>query len=354
MQHLTPNNSVRKTEKAKLLGRILVMWVSLLGAATSFAQTANQSLVQYNIAQATTIAGSDMIAPLSLCKTATETSSPTEEQLHDAVHKAMANSYAEPVKVFDNLYFLGTTWVSAWALKTSQGIILFDSLDNDQEAHDSIESGLKKLGLDPADIRYILVTHAHGDHYGGVNYLVPKYHPKVIMSKIDWMELQKPKLQFDDEQWGRPPKQDIAVKDGDHITLGQTTVRIYVTAGHTPGTLSFVFPVKDRGKTHMAVLWGGTAFNFGHIASRLQSYIASADRFEDLALKDHLDVLLSNHPMFDESFAKFKALQARTPDQPNPYVIGEQATSRFMTVAGLCARATLASFDVEALQAIAK
>jgi metallo-beta-lactamase class B len=325
--------------------------VLCLGVA---AQTPDPEQVKSLIAQATAVAGTDMKAPLVLCKAATELAQPTDDQMHALLVTAMSNSYAEPVKVFDNLYFLGTTWVSAWALTTRKGIILFDSLDNEQEAKDSIEGGLRKLGLDPARIRYIVVTHAHGDHYGGVNYLVGRYHPKVVMSNIDWAELAKPKLQFDDEMWGRPPRRDVGVRDGDHITLGGTRVNLFVTAGHTPGTVTSVFTVKDHGHLQRAVLWGGTSFNFGHITSRLESYIASAERFETLAHKDHLTVLLSNHPGYDESFAKMKILTAADTGQANPYVIGEDATARFMTVAKLCAKATLASYDSEALGSMAR
>jgi metallo-beta-lactamase class B len=322
--------------------------LALFAASRAQAQSADPAQVDALIAQATNAAGDDMKAPLQLCKTATAPQ-PSEQQEHAELAKLMTNSYLPPAKVFDNLYFLGTSWVSAWAVTTPKGIILFDALDNDQEAKDSIEGGLKKLGLNPGDIKYIVVTHAHGDHYGGVNYLVEHYHPKVIMSDVDWGELEKPKLQFDDPNWGRPPKRDISVKDGYQLKLGGETVKLYVTAGHTPGTLSAIFPVKDKGRTRNAVLWGGTAFNFGKIPERLRMYIASSDRFEARAKPDHLAVLLSNHERYDDTFAKLKVLAA-APDGPNPYVIGEDATKRFFEVAGLCARATLASFDSEALK----
>ena len=325
----------------------LAFGLSTFGASVA-AQTADPAKVDAFIAKATSVAGDDMKAPLQLCKTATAPQ-PTEEQEHATLAKLMANSTVPPAKVFDNLYFLGTSWVSAWAVTTPKGIILFDALDNDQEARDSIEGGLKQLGLSPSDIKYIVVTHAHGDHYGGVNYLVEKYHPKVIMSGVDWSELEKPTLQFDDPNWGRPPKRDISVKDGYKLRLGGETVRLYLTPGHTPGTLSAVFPVNDKGHPRQAVLWGGTAFNFGKIPQRLRMYIASSDRFEARTKPDHLAVLLSNHERYDESFAKLKVLAA-APNGPNPYVIGEDATRRFFQVAGLCARATLASFDSEALQ----
>ena len=168
------------------------------------------------------------------------------------------------------------------------------------------------------------------------------------MSKIDWAELEKPKLQFDDPNWGRPPKRDVAVNDGYKLKLGGETVKLFVTAGHTPGTLSAEFPVSSNGRTRNAILWGGTAFNFGKLPDRLQLYINSSDRFEQRTKSDHLEVLLSNHAKYDDTFEKLKVIQA-DPAAPNPFVIGQDATRRFFEVAGLCARAMLASFDVEAL-----
>src|SRR5882762_6089511 len=82
----------------------------------------------------------------------------------------VASWHAEPVKVFDNLYFVGMTEYSSWALTTSQGIILIDAI-YDYSVEDEIVGGLKKLGLNPADVKYVLVSHAHGDHYGGAKYM---------------------------------------------------------------------------------------------------------------------------------------------------------------------------------------
>src|SRR2546427_2627536 len=71
--------------------------------------------------------------------------------------------HAEPVKVFDNLYFVGMTEYSAWAVKTSQGLILLDTI-YDYSVEDEVVGGLKKLGLDPATVKYALVSHGHLDH----------------------------------------------------------------------------------------------------------------------------------------------------------------------------------------------
>ncbi len=244
---------------------------------------------------------------------------------------------------FDNLYFVGLPGVSCWAVKTSEGIILIDALNNAKEAEDTIIPGLKHVGLDPAQIKYVLVTHAHGDHYGGAQYLVDRFKARVVMSEVDWKQLEGP-LQFNSPNWSAPPKRDIAIKDGDKLTLGDTTIILYVTPGHTPGTISPILPVVDNGRNHYAAMWGGTAFNFQRIPANFRRYADSADRFSKIVAKSGADVLLSNHPNVDSSLIKLDALKTRRAGQPNPFVVGVETVQRYLEVVGECAKAHLASF----------
>ena len=93
--------------------------------------------------------------------------------------------------------------------------------------------------------------------------------------------------------------------DGQKLTLGDTTITMYVTPGHTLGTISSIIPVKDGGVTHMAAYWGGTAFNWvrgpaAYITPEhparfwFESYGQSARRFSDLAERAGADVVLSD------------------------------------------------------------
>ena len=231
---------------------------------------------------------------------------------------------------------------SAWALKTSDGIILIDALNNAQEASALIEGGMRKLGLNPADIKYIIVTHAHGDHYGGVNYLMERYRPRVVMSQADWA-MTEGKLEFESSQWGPAPKRDIAVKDGDAITLGDTRVTLVATPGHTAGTISPVFDVTTGGKKHRAMIWGGTAFNFGRDIPRLDSYIGATSRMMRLADEQNIDVMLSNHPGYDGTSPKL-AQMAAPGASGNPFVLGTPTVKRALTVMNECAQATRMRF----------
>jgi metallo-beta-lactamase class B len=242
--------------------------------------------------------------------------------------------HAEPVKVFDNLYFVGMTEFSAWAVTTSQGIILLDAI-YDYSIEDEVVEGLKKLGLDPAQIKYVLVSHGHLDHAGGAKFLQERYGARLLMTADDYdlLDQQNP-------PW--KPKRDMIVTDGQQLTLGDTTLTFYVTPGHTEGTISTIIPVRDGNSRHVAAEWGGTLFNFGPIRPRLQAYANSAARFRDIAAKAGADVILSNHTVYDGSKAKLPAVQARTPGQRHPYVVGPDVVQRYLTVVGECAQAAVA------------
>jgi metallo-beta-lactamase class B len=248
--------------------------------------------------------------------------------------------HAEPVKVFDNLYFLGQTEFSVWAVTTSQGIILLDAIF-DYSIEDEVVGGMKKLGLDPTQIKYVMVSHGHLDHAGGAKFLQEKFGARLLMSAADYELLDR-----DNPSW--KPKRDMIVTDGQQLTLGDTTLTFYITPGHTEGTISTIFPVRDGNQRHVVAEWGGTLFNFGPIRPRLQAYAASAERFKQLAAKAGADVILSNHTIYDGSKTKLPAVLARTPGQPHPYVVGPQLVQRYLTTVGECAQAAVAGLPERA------
>ena len=238
--------------------------------------------------------------------------------------------HREPVKVFDNLYFFGQSEYAAWAITTSQGIILLDTLF-DYSVEDEVVNGMKKLGLDPANIKYAVVSHPHPDHDGGALYLQEHYGTRVIMSPADWDVLDK-------RTNGTKPKRDIEAADGQKVTLGDTTITLYITPGHTPGTLSTIFSVKDNGASHVAALWGGVGLN--NDKESVQTYIQSAQRFADI-LRGGPDIILSNHTDWDRSKINLPLLATRAPGMANPYIVGNTKVLNFMKVAEQCALSRL-------------
>ena len=239
---------------------------------------------------------------------------------------------AAPVKVFDNLYFVGEKEYSAWAVTTSDGIIILDTIF-EYSVDSQIVGGLKKLGLDPTTIKYALVSHGHRDHSGGAQYLQDSFKTRVLMSAADWDMLEK------NTRDPSKPRRDMVVTDGQVLTLGDQKVTFYITPGHTLGTVSTLVPVFDHGTRHVAAAWGGTAFNFPHSKDRFQTYIDSARRFGDLAVKAGADVLIANHTIFDGSKTKLPAMATRKSGDPHPYVIGTDSVRRYLKVAEECAMA---------------
>ena len=226
---------------------------------------------------------------------------------------------------------------------TSDGIIVIDPLF-DYSVEEEVANGLTKLGLDPKQIKYVLISHAHSDHVGGARFLQERFGAHVVMSEADWNLLAT-----DPGRWPKA-KRDMVATDGQKLTLGDTTLTLHMTPGHTFGTISTIIPVKDGGRPHVAALWGGTGFNWQSGSPRYitperparfwyENYSSSARRFRDIAAKAGADIVLSNHPAYDATDVNLPALAKRGAGQPHPYVIGNENVGRFLTVAEECAKA---------------
>lgn len=244
-----------------------------------------------------------------------------------------ASWYAEPARMFDNLYWVGTKVHSAWALQTSGGIILIDTLYN-YAVEPEIVEGLKKLGLDPGTIKYVVITHAHGDHDEGARLLQDRYGTHVVMGAPDWDLIEKSVTMP-----GGVPKRDVIATDGQKITLGDGGVTLVTTPGHTLGTLSLIFTVKDHGRPLTVAYSGGTAFNFPKDVARYDTYIASQHKMADAAKAAGATIVMSNHSEFDDAWERGRLVKLRRSGEAHPYEIGADAVQRYFTMTGECAEA---------------
>ena len=249
-----------------------------------------------------------------------------------------ANWYASPYKVFDNLYWLGTRQHSSWALRTSDGLIIIDT-NFAWATEPEIINGLTTLGFDPRQIKYVLISHAHGDHDQGAAELQKRFGAKIVMGAADWEStLQRPA-----NAAGGVPTRDIAVgPEGLKLRLGDTVVEIVPTPGHTPGTLSYVFPVTDQGRAVMVAYSGGTLTGaFGSEATRWDQYIESQKKIAKAAADAGATVLLSNHSEYDNAYTKARLMGAtREVGEVHPFVVGAAGVQRYFTVMTECAAAS--------------
>ena len=198
---------------------------------------------------------------------------------------------------------------------------------------------MNTLGLNPSDIKYGIISHAHGDHDQGAAELQKRYGAQVVMGAPDWdATLARPATAP-----GGVPKRDVAVgPEGRKLTLGDTTIEIVSTPGHTPGPLSYVFPVKDRGRTVMVAYSGGTLTGaFGTDAARWDEYIASQRKIATVAADARASVILSNHSEYDGAYTKARLIAApRQPGEDHPFVVGTDSVQRYFTVMAECATAS--------------
>ena len=242
--------------------------------------------------------------------------------------------YAEPAKVADNLYFLGTKSHNSWALVGSEGIIIIEALF-DYATKDEVLDGLKKVGLDPADVKYVLLSHGHADHDGGAKQLqdaIEGVH--LIYGAEDWDLVES-----QENRPGGTPKRDQIGDDGMVVSVGDLSVKVLTMPGHTAGTLSYLFEVRDNGKPLRVAYVGGTAIPFDGSAEYYDRYIAASKKLGDAAAEYGATVLLSNHTEFDNAYWRAYDAEHRKPGEPNPFEVGEDGVAGYFKVVHACAAA---------------
>jgi len=241
----------------------------------------------------------------------------------------------EPAKVLDNLYVIGRTSTAVWAVTTSAGIVLIDAGYGDQ-LESVLLPGMKALGLDPAQVRYVILGHGHADHFGGSAYF-QQHGARIVMAGPDWDLVEKAPAGA-----VQPPKRDIVAIEGQAITVGDVAFTPIMIPGHTPGSMGLVFPVKDDGTTRVAGIFGGSILTPGRLTDEgMRQYITSVEHWADATRRMNVDVEIQNHPMYDGFLSKLDRLKQRKPGTPNPFVVGRDSYQRFVSVMSSCTAAQL-------------
>ena len=238
-----------------------------------------------------------------------------------------------PVDIFDNLTFIGTKTAGVWAISSSEGIIIIDA--SFHYASQELVLGMMNFGLDPNDIKYVIVTHAHDDRYWGARALQDTYpDARVAMSAADWDVVAQ-----DNSPAEFKPRRDMVITDGQQITLGDVTVTMYVTPGHTPGTVSMIVDgltnvrsVASDDERHVASIWGGTDPSIGRNGvtyypdgqTMMRTHIESLERFIDLGTQAGVDVILSPSLSHANMTEKMEYWRMANPDHSSGAAVGNQ------------------------------
>jgi len=230
-------------------------------------------------------------------------------------------SYDAPAfRMIDNVYYVGSRYVSSHLITSEEGHILIDTCMPDTGPF--ILKGIIDLGFNPKDIKYILITHAHIDHLGSTKMLAEETGAKVCIGEADMEAAEKGSTTKFGLIGFTPFKVDTPLKEGDILALGDKEIHVYHTPGHTPGCCSFDFKIDYEGRKYKVFLFGGPGQNVFEeenirmeiYGGTLQDYKKTLDRLETF----QVDVWLGAHPGQNNTFGKLELLNEGV--TPNPYI----------------------------------
>jgi metallo-beta-lactamase class B len=235
---------------------------------------------------------------------------------------------ASPTKVFDNVGIVGSPGTSSIVIETSEGLILLDALLPGKIYSDMLEDGLKALGYDPADVKILLISHGHPDHTGCGKHFIDNYGAVPYMSRVDYEFAIGYCEKYGSPEWYFDYPVSNFIEGGETLTLGDICIQVFSTPGHTPGGLSFLIPVRDQGRPHIAALWGGSApppdIELCH------TYLESLEAFKTACRLNHADADLHTHPPLNNGIERMQVMRNRIDQVANPFVIGTDGCLRYL------------------------
>ena len=237
-----------------------------------------------------------------------------------AALKVKWNTPTEPFKMIGNVYYVGTDGLASYLITSPQGHVLVDTAM--PEAASQIKANIEKLGFKVTDIKYLVNTHAHIDHTGGLAEMKQASGAQLVAGAADKPLLEGgyyPGAQEDTALAFPPVKVDRTVREGDKVTVGDVTLTARETPGHSPGCTSWEFSVKDGDATRSALIFcSGTVALNRLITNPTYPGIVTDYRTTFARAKDmKVDVLLAPHP---EMYKMAEKRAKLSEGAPNPFV----------------------------------
>jgi metallo-beta-lactamase class B len=220
--------------------------------------------------------------------------------LHPYTQSGHWNEPVEPFRVIGNIYHVGTQGVNAYLITSPQGHVLIDGVV--PQSVPQIIDNIHTLGFDIADVKYLLNTHAHYDHAGGLAGLQRASAARMIASAADRATLERGDIGYGPSagMLFPPIRVNREIADGDTVRVGDTELTAHLTPGHTPGCTSWSLNVADNSGTSRSVFIHCSATVAGQSLVP-ESYPGMIDAFRasfDKVAHIQADVFLANHPNF--------------------------------------------------------
>ncbi|MCD8330770.1 MAG: MBL fold metallo-hydrolase [Lachnospiraceae bacterium] len=231
----------------------------------------------------------------------------------------------DPFQIMGNLYYVGNLWCASHLIDTGEGLILLDVPCC--SGYPGLLYNIQKLGFCVDDIKYIVISHAHTDHYGCVQALVHRTHAKTFMGRVDTEDMlanpeRTKRLDAGLGPYNEPFMPDVQLEDGDVIELGNVKMRCVLTPGHTVGVMSHFWDMEVNGKTIHVGIYGGAGYGslsteglkkFGQPLTMQKVFTESIEKVWD----EPVDLMLGNHPFHSDEYQKN---MRRAQGEENPFV----------------------------------
>lgn len=248
----------------------------------------------------------------------------------------------EPVKLFDDLYFVGDKMVGSWVITTSEGLVLIEAAAEPDHWEACLKPGLDKLGLGDQKVLALLLTHGHFDHYAGCDHIRRATGCDICLSAKDTLYITTGVENHRFNERIPNPQVTRIIEPGDELVFGDHVISVLDGAGHTPGCLNYSMEVHEGEETHRFVMMGGFGiFGPGHFmmeypygvdyaVQQAFTFASNCVKTWEYAKKHHCDIFLNPHPHLCNMYELAALNQDRKPGAPNAFVIGEDGVRRWL------------------------
>lgn len=236
--------------------------------------------------------------------------------------------YVKPFQMYGNLWYVGDSWVCAHIVDTGNGLLLFDAGNCGNGATAMLINAIWEAGFNPADVKWLVLSHGHVDHIGAVNFFKRMFGTKIYLGEPDARNFREhPELALIHESTDYMDElftPDVEIHEGDVIDFGGTEVTFHLAPGHTDGVISCFFDVTDGKEVKRVGYYGGFGFNTLQKAylqeigdetfSRRNIYLESIQK----VINEKVDIFMPNHTNNVDLLNK-RQYMIEHPDE-NPFV----------------------------------
>jgi len=232
--------------------------------------------------------------------------------------------YVEPFQIYGNVYYVGDSWVCVHLIDTGDGLLLIDS--GNIGACAMLIQTIWEAGFNPRDVKWIISSHGHVDHIGGVRFFRNMFGTKMYLGDADAkMFAEKPEFSFIQDSLELEEDvfvPDVEIHEGDVLTLGNVTVECHMVPGHTEGCVALFFDAHDGQESKRCGYYGGFGFNTMDKAS-LEAYgdpeFTMWKVYEDSidkVIDQKVDIFLGNHTDNNRTLEKRQQLLQGCDENP--------------------------------------